>query len=280
MKYMKRCHTKHLSILILLMVINCTPTDKKNIDEQENWIPLFNGIDLSGWDIKIASHQLNDNYKNTFRVEDGMLRVMYDEYETFENNFGHIFFNTPYSYYKLRLQYRIIGDKTPGSPEWTMRNSGVMMHSQSAASMELYQDFPVSLEAQLLSGIDEQERPTGNICTPGTQIHMGDSLRHEHCINSTSKTYQDQWVNVTIEVYGDSLIRHIVEKDTVLTYTKPIIGGGFVSESHTWKDAHIENSSAWISKEGMPLKKGYIALQAEGHPVDFRNIELLILEQE
>jgi hypothetical protein len=203
---------------------------------------------------------------------------MYDQYDTFEDHFGHIFFNTPFSFYKLRFEYRIIGTTTPGSPEWTRHNSGVMIHSQSAASMELYQDFPVSLEAQLLSKLDDgNERPTANLCTPGTQVHMGDSLRTEHCISSTSGTYGDEWVSVQLEVYGDSLIRHIVEGDTVLTYTKPIIGGGFVSASHTWADGHIENPSVWIDKEGMPLKEGYIALQAEGHPVDFRQIELLNL---
>jgi hypothetical protein len=111
-----------------------------------------------------------------------------------------------------------------------MRNSGIMLHSQSASSMELYQFFPVSLEAQLLG-----EGPTGNICTPGTMVHQGDSLQQGHCIFSSSKTYRgDQWVNIMIEVYGDSLIRHIVEGDTVMTYSKPIIGGGFVNSSLTW----------------------------------------------
>jgi len=267
--------TSFLILFLYLLVVGCSQEQNNSI---ENWIPLFNGKDLSGWDIKIAGQPLNDNYKNTFRAEDGMLRIMYDDYKTFDGKFGHLYYQTPFSYYKLRFQYRFTGKQTPGAPEWGLRNSGVMIHCQSAKSVELNQDFPVSLEAQLLGGLDTLERTTCNICTPGTQVHMADSLRSEHCISSTSKNYGgEQWVSVTLEVYGDSLVRHIVEGDTVLTFTNPIIGGGFVSDTHTWKEARIENSQYWLDKNLTPLKEGYIALQAESQPVDFKNIELLNL---
>ena len=267
------------NLFLIFLLIGCTRSQQGETIREENWISLFNGKDLKGWQIKIAGHPVGDNFRNTVRAENGMLRIMYDQYETFDASFGHVFFETPYSYYKLRLEYRIIGNTTPGSPEWTQRNSGVMIHSQSAASMEIDQDFPVSLEAQLLSRLDQADRPTANLCTPGTQVHIGDSLRQEHCINSSSPSFGEEWVSIQLEVYGDSLIRHMVDGEPVLTYTKPIIGGGFVNASHTWEDGHIENSSIWINKEGTPLKEGYIALQAEGHPVDFRNIEILNLEK-
>lgn len=261
--------------LLLLLTLSCSPPQET---VTEDWQPLFNGNDLSNWDIKIAGHPLNDNYKNTFQIDSGMLRVKYDAYDSFRGKFGHLYYNERLSYYKLRFQYRFVGEQIPGAPGWGALNSGVMIHSQSAASVEIDQDFPVSLEAQLLAAPAGEQRTTGNICTPGTLVHMGDSLRTEHCINSVSKSYPvGRWVNAVIEVYGDSLVRHIIEGDTVLTYTRPMIGGGFVSEDHNWKDARIDNAKYWTDRENTPLKEGYIALQAESQPVDFRNMELLNL---
>lgn len=274
-------HTKIIhplfAFLLLLSLLIQACSEKKERSE-EDWISLFNGKDLSGWDIKITGQPLNDNYKNNIRVEDSMIRVVYDEFKTFDDKFGHVYYQTPFSYYKLRFQYRFTGNQTPGGADWNVRNSGVMIHSQSANSVNIGQDFPVSVEVQLLGGLGSGERNTGNVCTPGTQIYMKGSLRPEHCINSSSKTYNgDQWVNVTVIVLGDSIVQHIVEGDTVLTYQKPQIGGGFVGDAHNWTQAGIVDSAVWINKAGTLLKEGYIALQAESHPIDFRRIELLNL---
>ena len=261
--------------VLFLLTQGC---NKKVEKSNEEWISLFNGKDLSGWDIKITGQPLNDNYKNTFRIEDSAIRVVYDEYKTFDDKFGHLYYQTPYSYYLLRYQYRFTGNQTPGGADWNVRNSGVMIHSQSAKSVNINQDFPVSVEVQLLGGLGNGERNTGNVCTPGTQVFMKGNVRPEHCINSTSKTYDgDRWVSMTVVVLGDSIVKHVVEGDTVLVYEKPQIGGGFVGDSHNWTQANITDSAQWISKAGTLLKEGYIALQAESHPVDFRRIELLNL---
>src|SRR4026207_1106507 len=176
---------------------------------KEEWVPLFNGKDLSGWDIKIAGQPLNDNYKNTFRVQDSMLRVVYDNYEKFDGRFGHIYTQSPYSYYKLRFQYRFMGKHLADAPVWGDRNSGIMVHSQSAKSLELKQDFPVSLEMQLLADTGKNDRPTGNICTPGTQVHISDSLSLDHCVNSSSKFYNVGHVVSGIDgVYFESIELH------------------------------------------------------------------------
>ena len=246
---------------------------------QEKWMTLFNGKNLKGWDSKIAGHKMNDNYKKTFRVEVGMLRIAYDQYKTFDDKYGHLYYKQPFSYYILRFQYRFTGNQTPGGAAWNVRNSGVMIHSQSAKSNSINQHFPVSLEVQLLGGLGKGTRHTGNLCTPGTQVHIGDKLNRAHCIDSDSKTYDgDQWVNVSVLVLGDSIIRHIVEGDTVLTYFKPQVGGGFVSNTYDFKQAGIENGATWTAMDGSPLKEGYIALQAESHPIDFRKIEILNLQ--
>ena len=267
-------------LLILLIMQGCSSNEEtaKKENSKEEWLALLKGKDLSGWDIKIAGQPLNNNYNNTFRAEDSMLRISYDQYDKFYNKFGHIYYQTPFSYYKLKFQYRFVGTHVKDAPVWADRNSGVMIHSQSAQSLEINQDFPVSLEMQLLADTGTNDRTTANICTPGTQIHLFDSLRADHCISSSSKIYSGEiWVNAAVEVYGDSLIRHIIEGDTVLTYTKPIIGGGFVSESHNWTAAHITDSLFWLNKSGTPLGEGYIALQAESQSIDFRRMEILNL---
>ncbi|MEP6845453.1 MAG: DUF1080 domain-containing protein [Panacibacter sp.] len=264
-----------LLIIFILFALGCS---NKNEKSKEDWIQLFNGKNLDGWDLKITGQPLNDNYKHTIRVEDSMIRVVYDEYKTFDGKFGHLYYQTPYSYYILRYQYRFTGNQTPGGATWNVRNSGVMIHSQSAKSVDMNQDFPVSVEVQLLGGLGDGERQTGNVCTPGTQVHFNGVLNTDHCFNSSSKTYNgDQWVSMTVVVLGDSIIKHIVESDTVLVYDHPQIGGGFVGGSYSWTQAGITDSAMWISKDGTPLKEGYIALQAESHPVDFRRIELLNL---
>jgi hypothetical protein len=207
-----------------------------------------------------------------------MIRVVYSDYEKFNDQFGHLYTQKPYSYYKLKLQYRFVGDHLADAPEWADRNSGVMIHSQSAQSMNLHQSFPVSLEFQFLCGNGKDTVPTGNVCTPGTFItHEGKTFLG-HIKNSNSKTYlRNEWINAEAEVYGDSLVRHIINGDTVLTYTNAMIGEGFVSNTSSWTWAGITDSLIWINKANTPLKEGHIALQAESQPIDFRRIEILDL---
>ena len=264
---------KIFTALSLILIISTVATAQRNADKEE-WKPLFNGKDLSGWDIKIAGHELNDNYKNTFRYEDGIVRISYDEYQNFDNKYGHMYYKEPYSHYILRFEYRFTGNQTPGGAAWNVRNSGIMFHSQSAQSLTLGQEFPVSLEIQFLGGLGTGERHTGNLCTPGTIVHMNGKLNPNHCIESNSKTYHgDGWVKGAIVVLGDSIIKHIIEGDTVLTYQKPQIGE--VAWAQGKEDAYTKE---WLSKNGMALKEGYISLQAESHPIDFRNVEILNLK--
>ena len=247
--------------------------------EKEEWQSLFNGKDLTGWDLKISGHEINDNYKNTFLVENGMMRVNYKEYQNFDAKYGHIYYKTPYSHYRVRFEYRFQGNQVSGGASWNVRNSGIMLHSQSAASNGKDQDFPVSLEMQLLGGLSTGNRATGNLCTPGTIVDIDGKLRTAHCIDSDSKTYDgDQWVKAEAIVLGSSLVHHLIEGDTVLTYQNAKIGGGFLGKSYDFATDKVPNGKEWAKKNGTLLGEGYIALQAESHAIDFRNIELLNLK--
>jgi hypothetical protein len=212
---------------------------------------------------------LGDNYGNTFRVEDGILKVAYDQYDKFDNRFGHLFYKTPLSYYRIRLEYRFVGQQTPGGPDWAFRNSGIMVHCQPPTTMTKDQSFPVCIEFQLLGGDGTHERSTGNLCTPGTHVVMNDKLITQHCIDSSSQTYHgDQWVTAEAEVHGSKLIRHIINGQVVLEYGEPQLDEG---------DADAQR----LLKAGAEkiVREGYVSLQAESHPVEFRKIELLPLEQ-
>lgn len=277
---------KYLLILMLLTLLGVfhfsTQTSKRSKQNTEDWISLFNGKDLTGWDMKIADRPLNDNYLNTFQVEKGMIRIVYDAYENFDNKYGHLYYKKPYSHYKLRFDYRFVGEQTSGGEAWNIRNSGVMVHSQSAESNTFEQHFPVSIEVQLLGGLSNgKERNTANLCSPGTAVERFGEIDYRHCINSSSRTYDgDQWVSVEVVVMGDEYIAHLIENDTVLRYEHPQIGGAFINKNQKgkdWESMGVTNKEEWIAKEGQYLSEGYIALQAESHPIDFKNIELLNL---
>jgi hypothetical protein len=220
---------------------------------------------MDDWTIKIAGYEAGINFNNTFLVEDGLLKVNYDNYQDFNGEFGHIFYKEPFSNYILRVEYRFTGDQVPGGPGWAFRNSGAMLHCQPPESMGKDQDFPVSIEAQFLGGNGTNERPTANLCTPGTNVYVADSLFTPHCISSASKTYHgDQWVTVEMIVHSAGNIYHVIEGDTVLTYSKPQVGGNNVPEG-------------FKLTPGTLLGDGYISLQAESHPIEFRKVELLDL---
>jgi hypothetical protein len=264
---------------ISLFLFSCKQSKNTSADKEE-WIQLFNKKDLSGWDIKIAKHDLNENFNHNFYVQDSVIKVDYSGFKKFDGEFGHLYYNKPFSYYIVRVEYRFTGKQLDGGPSYAYLNSGVMLHSQSAASLSKNQSFPVSLELQLLASDDKDKRHNGNLCTPGTAVSMNGQPVLSHCIDSKSKSsFLNEWVTAEGIVYGDSLIHHVINGDTVLTYEKITTGGGFVNKELTWTSGGFAADSLdWIKKEGMPLSSGYIALQAESHPVEFRKVELLNLE--
>jgi hypothetical protein len=240
-------------------------------DTESGWISLFNGKDLSGWTSKITSFPCGENALDTFRVEDGILKVSYENYEKFDKRYGHLYSNIPYSHYRLRMEYRFTGKMMEDAPHYVNLNSGVMIHSQSPQSMGLNQAFPVSLEFQFLADEGKGERPTGNVCTPGTNLEMDGELVTDHIIKSNAPTFPaDEWVQIEIEVRGNEEVIHRVNGKEVVRYQRPQLD----------PEGRVESAEALINA-GSPkqLSFGYIALQAEGQPVWFRNIALKPLDE-
>lgn len=238
---------------------------------EEGWVALFNGKDLSGWTVKIAKRPLGENFANTFRVEDGILKVSYDGYEKFDEQFGHLYTNLAYSHYILRLEYRFEGRMMADAPKYVNLNSGVMLHAQPPQSLRFDQGFPASLEMQFLADEGNGPRSTGNLCTPGTHVEMGGQLVTRHIVKSSAPTFPaDAWVRAEVEVHGHEEIIHRVNGVEVLRYQHPQL------------DPTNNNAPATDQIEAggnLRLSYGHIALQAEGQPVWFRNIELKSLEK-
>ena len=254
-----------------VMLATCTTCSSSLLAEEsqaaasqdQGWKSLFNGKNLDGWHVKITGFDLDDNHANTFRVEDGVMKVGYGGYKKFDNKFGHIFHKDKFSHYDLRVEYRFVGEQCAGGPGWAVRNSGIMLHCQSPQSMTKNQKFPVSIEAQMLGGNGQASRSTGNLCTPGTNVVMKDKLVKRHCTGSKSKTFHgEQWVTLEVQVRGDKTIKHIVNGETVLEYEQPQL------------DERDADARKLITNGQKLINAGYISLQAESHPVEFRKIEI------
>lgn len=257
-------------VFVFALLVLLTACNSKPKSSGKDWIQLFNGKDLNDWDIKFTGEKLGVNYNNTFRVEDGLLRVSYADWGEWNEKFGHLFYKEEFSHYKLRVEYRFVGRQVKNGPGWAFRNNGIMIHGQSAESMAIDQKFPTSIEVQLLGGITgKPERSTMNLCTPGTNVEMAGQLIEQHCINSKSETMcDDDWVSVEVEVHGGEVIRHFVNGLEVMHYSKPQL------------DPRDQYYDKLLPANGNKmLTKGTISFQAESHGTDFRKIELLVLEE-
>jgi hypothetical protein len=253
------------ALRVCMRAMKETPADDAGIPHKGQWTSLLNGKDLTGWTPKFKGSSLGENYLDTFRVENGVLKVSYDRYSKFQGEFGHLFYKHPFSNYRLRVEYRFVGDQVPGAPGWAFRNSGAMIHCQAPESMRKDQEFPVSIEVQFLGGSGRGKRPTGNVCTPGTHIVMDGKLITQHCNESRSPTFDgDQWVTVEVEAHGNGTIKHFVNGQLVIQYEKPQLDG---SDHDALRLTEERKGERMISG-------GYISLQAESHPIEFRKVEI------
>ena len=250
------------SIVILIFVsvlVSFTPKTEK-----EKWVCLFNGKNLDGWTMKMAGYPLGENFGNTFRVEHGILSVRYDQYKSFDNTFGALYYNKEFSNYRLKVEYRFVGETAPGAPSWGYRDSGVQYHGQDPNTIGLKQNFPVCLEYNLHGGNGKDERPVGEICANGIFVDINGKKNESYCTPATVKRtfHGDQWVTLEIEVRGNT-IKHFVNGEEIIQFENP-----------RYNPEH-ELGKSFIKGKDASLKSGYISLQSNSHPIDFRKIEIM-----
>lgn len=259
------------AISLLLFGMICSTAihaqQSKSNDSNGEWLQLFNGKNLDGWTPKFTGSKAGVNYNNTFRVEDGILKVSYDNWDSFNGEFGHLFYEKSFSNFRLRVEYRFVGEQVKNGPGWAIRNNGLMILGERPEDMRIDQEFPVSVEVQLLGGNGADKRTTANICTPGTNVVIDGELVTQHCINSSSDTYHgDQWVTAEVVVQGNN-IKHYINGNLVFDYTDPQL------------DPRDQDGKAILDKVGSKiLTEGTISIQAESHPTQFRKIEIMPLD--
>lgn len=246
---------------ILLLVCFFILTGSEN---KPKWKTLFNGIDLKEWQIKIAGYALGENFGNTFRIENGILQTRYNAYDSFRNRFGALYYKKKFTNYRLRVEYRFTGELTPGAPTWGFRDGGIQYHCQSPGSLQLNQQFPVCLEYNLHGGNGKDERPIGEICASGTYVSINGNRNASYCTPATVKRtfHGDQWVTLEIDVRDDK-IKHFVNGEEILQFENPRY-----NPDHTIGKTFIINGDDKV-------KEGYISLQSNSHPMDFRKIEIM-----
>lgn len=252
---------KLIVLLPMLVSLGATPAPPR-------WVPIFDGKTLNGWTPKISGRALGEDPLKMFVVENGAIRVNYTNYPRFTGEFGHLFWKAPLTAYRIRFDYRLFGESLPGIQNWQASNSGMMLHAQAPATMRRDQDFPVSLELQLLGTPRDPAEPTGNLCTPGTNVYVNGKLETRHCILSSSPVEKNgRWIHTEAEVLPNGHIKHIIDGKVVLHYAAPEL------------DPNDDDAKPLIGAAGGKIKLtgGYIALQSEGHPIEFRNIELQLL---
>lgn len=236
----------------------------------EKWRPIFDGKTLDGWTPKIRGFPLGENYRDTFSVKDGAIVVSYDKYDQFGERFGHLFYNTPFKAYRLRLEYRFATEHPADTPTWAIANSGVMIYGQDPKTMAIDDSFPVSVEAQILGQAPGQDRFNSNMCSPGTNVVMNGQLEKTHCINSTNPAGPNGvWYQFEVEVSPSGVVTQKVNGQTTITY----------SDAQLDPEGKMANSKPLVEAAGGKLKLdgGTISLQSEGNPIEFRKIEILEL---
>ena len=250
-------------VLYLSFAFTTEVTYTEKIDAGE-WVSLFNGKDLKDWQIKIAGFKLGENFGNTFRVENGILNVRYDQYDSFNNTFGALHYSKKFKDYRLKVEYRFVGELTKGAPSWGFRDSGVQYHGQAPSTIGLTQRFPVCLEYNLLGGNGKDERPGGQLCANGIYVTLNGDRNKSYCTDATIKRtfHGDQWVTLEIDVHN-GIIRHFVNGEEILQYKNPRF------------DPNHEIAKTFIKDGNDQVKDGYISLQSNSHPIDFRKIEIM-----
>jgi hypothetical protein len=253
------------TVIVLSLAAGCGGSNSPG------WVPLFNGVDLTGWQAKVTHYAYGDNYADTFRVKDGVLQVSYDDYDAagFGGNtgkFGLLYWTTPLSKFRVRVEYRFTGPQVSNPPAWGLRNSGLMVFGEDPAGVGVDVIYPRILEIQLLARDNTGNTSNGNLCPLGGASAILNGTRvMAGCTGSKSPPFpvnpnfaNDAWVTVEAEVHGSG--------DTKVTFTG-------------------DNNDQPVLVFGQPMidgvlsDSGFLALQAESYPIEFRKVEMMELKE-
>jgi hypothetical protein len=259
---------KYLRLLIITLPFLLQAYSSKTISKQtktsKKWISLFNGKDLKNWKPKITGFPLGENFGNTFRVEKGILSIRYDKYDSFRNRFGALYYDKKFTNYRLKVEYRFVGNTTPGAPSWGFKDGGIQYHCQSPSSIGITQPFPVCLEFNLHGGNGKEDRPTGEACVSGINIEINGKRNTSNCtMPHVKRTFHgEEWIAAEIDV-NNGKITHFVNGEKVIQYENPRL------------DSTNANAKELVTAGNDIVRDGYISIQSNSHPMDFRKVEIM-----
>ena len=220
-------------------------------EAEEVWIQLFDGENIHGWTPKFVGYDLGVNFRNTFVVRDGFLTICYDNYKQgFGDNIGYLFYKDEFSHYVLRVEYRFLGARSSTLVESSVQTCGLMLHGQSAETMNKGQRRPVSVAARLLDEYTGLHGAQGE----GRADNLSLNTKADASQLEGKQQEADQWITSIVEVHGGRVIRHKSGGLLIAEYKKP------------------------SRRDGSLLDSGTISLQANSCPIQFRKIELKVLD--
>ena len=127
------------------------------------------------------------------------------------------------------------------------------------------QEFPVSAEFDIVGGRLLGSHPTGDVCENGTRVTIAGAVLLAKCSKLSPVTIPgDEWVTILAEVQGAARVRQIVNGQLVVEYTDIVL------------DDKDPDAARLLNFGGdRSLGSGYISIQANSHPIEFRRIEIL-----
>ena len=207
-------------------------------ENKKEVVQLFNSIDLSGWHVDVPAMDTSD-VQSPFIVREGLLVSLGEPR-------GHLITDNVYENYRLEVEYRFAGE--PG-------NCGVLVHVSKPRAM--YGMFPQSVEVQMMhENAGDFWCIVEDITVPDMEARRGPQAewgitegKARRIINLTdgSEHPVGEWNTMIIECAG--------------------------SEIKVWMNGDLVNHGT-----NCTASKGQLALQAEGSEVEFRKLELTLLD--
>jgi hypothetical protein len=225
------------------------------IDDGAGTEGLFNGRDLSGWCVALEGRRPGEDPNGVFRVSDGVMRVSGEET-------GGIVSEKSYRDYVLRVEYRWVG-KSVGSRLGMAADTGVLYHSQG--EMFAWNGLWMrSFECNILRGrtgdfiiVSDKGAPVRYAATVEGRVVADEA-------NISNWFRLGSWANTedTPDVFPE---RRYGEWNRL-----EIVCDGSRVE-------HWLNDVLVFEAENLTPSQGRIQIQSEGHPVEFRRIDLKAL---
>ena len=200
-------------------------------------IPLFNGTDLSNWDVDVPDRDTNPNVAASFIVRNGMLVSL-------GTPRGHLISKGVYRDYRLETEYRF-----PGKGG----NCGILVHASRPRA--LYKMFPQSIEVQMDSG------NAGDFWVIQEDIEVED-MEKRRPRKSGEKYGGAEGDARRILNLTDGSERPLGEWNTMIIEARD-------RTIKVWVNGDVVNHGF-----GATADHGKIAVQAEGTEVEFRKLEI------